>query len=89
MATQEVFKQQMDRLAAAYPNMKVNPAMMTEYFRHCDVLLPEYFEAGITSIITSSKYFPTLSEIIIAHEQAMLSTLEAKHGKGNANRLVE
>ena len=88
MATCDFFTKQMQRLANVFPDTKLTEQMMDTYFQELDVLLPDYLEQGVSKIIQTAKFFPRVSEIMIAHEQTMLAALEAQYGVGNANRLT-
>jgi hypothetical protein len=48
--------------------------------------LPEYLITGVSNLMMTSKYFPKPSEILQAHENAMLEAVEVRTGKGNANK---
>lgn len=54
-----------------------------------DLCLPEYLEIAIGKIIRNTRYFPTISEVLTAHEEAMLEVVESRIGKGNANKIMD
>lgn len=71
-----------------HPQYKLTPEMLDDYYSVLDVCLPEHLENGVQQILVSSKYFPKPAEILQAHENAMLQSIEAHVGIGNANRMM-
>ena len=62
------------------------PAMVDMWSNELDICLPEYLKDGVKMIIRNSKFFPTINEMLVAHDQAMLESIELRYGVGNANR---
>lgn len=62
--------------------------MLDDYYSVLDVCLPEYLVAAVQNILATSKYFPKPAEILQAHEDAMLQSLETQYGIGRANKLT-
>lgn len=61
--------------------------MLDDYFEVLNGCLPEYLITGVSNLMMTSKYFPKPSEILQAHENAMLEAVEVRTGKGNANKV--
>lgn len=86
MATKKLIIEQMALLAAAH-RIKLNEEMIKVYYSVLDICLPEYLIDAVKNLLGSNKYFPKPSEILLAHEMAMLSAIEARVGVGNANKV--
>ena len=71
-----------------HPQYKLTQEMLDDYYAVLEACLPEYLERGVFNLLASSKYFPKPAEILQAHETAMLDVIEAKYGKGNANKIL-
>jgi hypothetical protein len=85
MATKEYIVSQLKRLATVHQNISITPDMINEYVEVLSACLPEDLKNGTDEMIANNKYFPKVAEIWQASEKAMLTRLELKHGKGNAN----
>lgn len=78
----------MEKLSRHHPQYKLTQEMLDDYFEVLDICLPEYLEKGVVNLLATSKYFPKPAEILRAHETTMLDELEARHGRGNANKIL-
>jgi hypothetical protein len=94
MATRQDVLKIIDLLTKNYQNFhpKSAEAMkgMTEiWIDELAICIPEYLEIGAHNIIRTSKFFPSVADMLQAHEMAMLDAIEARVGKGNANRILQ
>ena len=88
MATKQLVMEQLKKLSRHHPQYQLTPEMLDDYYEVLDVCLPEYLQTAVKNLLQSSKYFPKPAELLQAHELAMLDKLEAKWGKGNANKVL-
>lgn len=88
MATKEMVITQIQKLSRHHPQYKLTPEMLDDYFEVLEGCIPEYLTSGVSTLLGTSKWFPKPAEILEAHEQAMLASLESRWGRGNVNKIV-
>lgn len=75
MATREDVLEVMAILSAAYPNFQLTPETVQVYRRMLDDIDGEVLRAAATSCIRTSKWFPTVAELVAAATEIMANTL--------------
>ena len=77
------------RLQASYPQMtRLDEAAITAYVEEIGSLKPEDFAAGMKVLVRTSKFFPSIAEIIEATEDAARVRFQARDHEEREERLA-
>jgi len=88
MANREMIFNELQRLADVH-RTKLNESLFDEYFDSLCQYDPEDLKNGIKKLVTTTKWFPKIPEIIEAVEEAIITRLITVYGRGNMNALPE
>ena len=77
------------RLQASYPNMtKLDDLAVSAYLEEIGLVKWDDFAAGMKELVRSSKFFPSISEIIIACDEACAKRLSKRDHVEREERLA-
>ena len=79
----------MKKLQASYPTMaKLDEASVTAYVQEIIMLRWDDFAAGAKEIVQTSKFFPSIAELLEASSRATRKRLDAKEHTDRESRLA-
>ena len=79
----------MKRLQASYPTMsKLDPLTVAAYMQEIGPIRADDFEAALTAVVRTSKFFPSIAEFLEAADTAARKRFEADEHEAREERLA-